>query len=175
MFPQHLTVCDAVREARRRYREAEGEGVVFDQDATLVKEILCYKQQKYNTSEEQLFCGRVVARSKRGVECRVRGLLAVVEALWTYPDMEAQEQEASSTAQQAKEMLQEAKTGDINKPILLELEALVHFWQYLCYIQVMYAKADVSTGVLLLFFIYYGFMVFFFIPIIEAFLVMTNI
>ena len=38
-------MCDLVREARRKYKEADG--VVFDQDAALLKEIQCYKQQMY--------------------------------------------------------------------------------------------------------------------------------
>lgn len=138
-----LTVCDVVREARSKYKEADG--VVFDQAPALLKEIQCYKQQKYNTMEEQLCCGRVVASSEHGLEDRVWGLLAVTEALWTYPDMETEEREASHTAQQAKDLLQEAKSGGANRPVLLELEALVHFWQYLCYIQVMYNKADAEV------------------------------
>ncbi|KAK8384906.1 hypothetical protein O3P69_014459 [Scylla paramamosain] len=138
-----LTVCDVVKEARRKYKEANG--VVFDQDAALLKEIQCYKQQKYNTMEEQLCCGRAVAASEHRLEGRVWGLLAVTEALWTYPDMETEEHAAQHAAQQAKDLLQEAKSGGANKPVLLELEALVHFWQYLCYIQVMYNKADAEV------------------------------
>lgn len=41
---QGLTVCDMVKEARTMYKE--GDGVVFDQDTALLKEIQCYKKQR---------------------------------------------------------------------------------------------------------------------------------
>ena len=43
------------------------------------------------------------------MESRVRGLLAVTEALWTYPNMEIEECEATDAAQKAKDLLLEAK------------------------------------------------------------------
>lgn len=63
----------------------------------------------YNTSEEQLCCGRLLAEGAHDTESNVWGLLAVAEALWTYPNLAAEEQDASCAIQQAKDLLQEAK------------------------------------------------------------------
>ncbi|XP_050713984.1 uncharacterized protein LOC126997000 isoform X3 [Eriocheir sinensis] len=137
------TVCDVVSEARRKHQEAEG--VVYDQAAALLMEIQHYRQQSFNTSEEQLCCGRALAEGRHGAVSSVWGLLAVAEALWTHPDLAVEESDASCAVQQAKDLLQEARAGGSDEPVLLELEALAHFWHYLCYIQTMYAKADAEV------------------------------
>ncbi|XP_042211331.1 uncharacterized protein LOC121858770 [Homarus americanus] len=130
-----LTVCDVVSEAQKKYGKAEG--VSINEDELLLTEIKYYMKQDNDTFMDRLSCGRKLVECGNSVKIKVRGLLAVSEALWHCPKLATLQQEALNSANTAINMLKEASCGGECDPSLQELKAMAYFWVYLCQLQEM--------------------------------------